>query len=297
MQKTNFPCRALVADDCSADGTQEIIREYAREYPSIIKSFLSDRNIGITGPEESYAWSVIRQYSTAKYLAFLEGDDYWTDPHKLQKQADYLDAHPECSMCFHNVRVVTEGAGMEGELWHAGSMKAAYSFDELLAGNFIQTPSVMFRNGLVTELPSWFSQMPMGDWPLWLLLARHGSIGYLEDVMAVYRRHDGGVWSSRKDLENLERFTVAKGMLLRHLAKGHPREREFFAGWHDESLVWMVRKGEYRQASYHAKRLLARRIAGRERGWGYLLGIICRGELPWLWRFASWLRTRARNER
>ena len=106
MQKTNFPFQVIVHDDASTDGTAEIIAEYARKYPDIINPVLQTENQWSQGVSiaRDYIWPKIN----SEYVAICEGDDYWTDPHKLQKQVDFLDSHPDFSVCFHPVRVTWE---------------------------------------------------------------------------------------------------------------------------------------------------------------------------------------------
>jgi len=129
-----------------------------------------------------------------KYIALCEGDDYWTDQNKLQKQVDSLDEHPECAICFHNVTVSYDDR-RESHLFNGKEMKKIIGLRDLLAANIIATCSVMFRNNLFKEFPSWYYELPMGDWPLHILNAEHGDIICLNDVMGVYRINKDGIWS------------------------------------------------------------------------------------------------------
>ena len=99
MQKVNFPMEFILAEDCSTDGTRRICQEYAEKYPNLIHLIISDTNVG-GKKNECRAMTAAR----GKYIAFCEGDDYWTDPLKLQKQVDFLESHPEYSACFHRFR-------------------------------------------------------------------------------------------------------------------------------------------------------------------------------------------------
>src|SRR5215813_14592957 len=105
-QKTDFSYRLIIGDDCSTDSTQSIIRNYAEQYPEQIQTLLSSQHYGIEHPDR-IGIQVLR-LNTAEYVALLDGDDYWTDPNKLQKQVDFLRHHQECSFCFHNAEMFFE---------------------------------------------------------------------------------------------------------------------------------------------------------------------------------------------
>ena len=207
MQQTNFLWRALVADDCSTDGTQAIIQEYAEKYPNIIIPFLSPKNIGITPPVECHAWTIVRKNSTAKYLAYLEGDDYWTDPLKLQKQADLLDSDSGIALCFHDVtRVDADGNPLEAvPPWFP--QRSAYDVADLLEfGCFIVTLSAMFRRDFLFlgNNRDWVRKARAGDWMLFLVLAEQGSLRRMDGVWGAYRIHAGGVFRGLNDRRQLE---------------------------------------------------------------------------------------------
>jgi glycosyltransferase involved in cell wall biosynthesis len=205
MQETGFDYEILVGEDDSSDGTREICIEYAQRYPDRIRLFLNDRkNVIYINGRPTGRWNVINLLMSAKgkYIALIDGDDYWTSPHKLQKQADFLDDNPDCSMCFHDVQIVSE----EGNLISVESPRGKrrrYFLKDLLKGNFIHTCSVMYRRGLFKEFPDWFYKTPLADWPLHILNAEHGDIGYISEVMGAYRIHCAGIHSSRGELEKV----------------------------------------------------------------------------------------------
>lgn len=190
MQKTSFPFEVLVHDDASTDGTADIIREYAQKYPDIIKPIFQSEN----------QWSKgISIYNThicpkicGKYVAVCDGDDFWTDPHKLQKQVRFLDRHPEYSICFHPVSVLYDDGRVE--LSHT-KRPTDLSLNNLLTGNFIPNLSVMYRwhpkgHQVEQEIPK---NIYPSDWFMHLLHAKYGKIGFLPDVMGCYRRNSGGI--------------------------------------------------------------------------------------------------------
>lgn len=196
-QQTNFPFEVIVHDDASTDGTTEVVKDYAARYPHIIRPVLQDENQWRKG--KTLSKTFIYPLIQGEYVAFCEGDDYWTDPLKLQKQVDALDARPDASVCFHPVTVHWEdGSEPDSEF---PSKKYRFYKDELelsdlLKRNFIQTNTVMYR---------WrFQEEPLdlipdgilpGDWFLHLLHAQKGKILFLPDNMGVYRRHKQGLWN------------------------------------------------------------------------------------------------------
>lgn len=214
-QKTDFEFEVLLHDDASTDGTTEIVREYAARYPEVIRPMYETENQYAKGVPfvRDKMWPLVR----GEYVAVCEGDDYWTDEHKLQKQVDWLDAHPDSNLCFHPVRVVFDDGSERETVFpdFKGSEKGFdVSFDSLLRRNFIQTNSVVYRwqlKGREDEVPSGIAP---GDWFIHLLHAEHGTIGFLPDVMACYNRHPGGIWWGSQNRSDA--FFIRMG--LRHLA-------------------------------------------------------------------------------
>ena len=131
----------------------------------------------------------------------LEGDDYWTDPLKLQKQVEFLQARPECTVCFHNAEMVYEDHSQEPRNFCPSGQKEISGLEDILKKDFIATCSVMYRRGVVPQLPEWFHLAPTGDWPLLLLHAEKGKIGYIDEVMGVRRVHSTGAWCSLTRIE------------------------------------------------------------------------------------------------
>ncbi|MBQ2622468.1 MAG: glycosyltransferase [Thermoguttaceae bacterium] len=196
MQKTNFPFEVLIHDDASTDGTADIIREYEAKYPDIIKPIYQTENQFSKGISISKTFIFPRIQS--EYMAMCEGDDYWTDPLKLQKQVDFLDAHPDYSICFHPVSVHWELSNRQhGDDIYPTPRKRFYkttlTVNDIIKRNFIQTNSVVYRWSPET-VDIFPNGILPGDWFLHLIHARHGKIGFLNDVMGVYRRHDNGIW-------------------------------------------------------------------------------------------------------
>lgn len=204
MQETNFEYEILISEDCSTDRTREIVVAFQKEHPDKVRLLLSEKNIRSNE-------IVVRGIRAARgqYIAMLDGDDYWTSPYKLQKQADFLDSHPECALCFHNARIYHESSGQEGGNWTPAGQKPFSTLEDIWMGNFIATCSTMFRSGLIGDIPGWYDEFfPITDWPLHILNAEHGKIGFIDELMGVYRYHSGGLYSpfseSQKQQETLK---------------------------------------------------------------------------------------------
>lgn len=193
-QKTDFPFEALIGDDASTDGTTEIVREYQNKYPDIIKPVLRKENIGPAQNAHDLYSRV-----TAPYVALCEGDDYWTDPLKLQKQADFLDAHPDFSLCFHPVVVCYDNNAPTKEIFPKKERlyKNTPIFQELLKDNFIPTNSVLYRWRFHQDsLDLCPKNIQPADWFMHLMHAQIGKIGFLPDIMSVYRSHQNSMWNN-----------------------------------------------------------------------------------------------------
>ena len=196
-QETNFPFEIVVGDDASTDGAPDIIQFYAKKYPDKIRAYLHPKNLGPRVPREFAGRNnvlFLLKACRGEYVALCEGDDYWTDPRKLQKQADFLDAHPDFAICHHDVRVIYEDGSPE-HFFNEPSQKSTSTIDDLLTSRwFMATASIMYRNYFLTqEFADWHAKAAAGDWALVLQLAARGNIGYLPDNMGVYRKHRGGL--------------------------------------------------------------------------------------------------------
>ncbi len=187
MQKTSFPFEALVYDDASTDGTADIVREYAEKYPNIIKPIFQDENQFSRGVDvaKTFIWPKIQ----GKYVAICDGDDYWTDERKLQKQADYLDSNPECAICFHRVSMFYQDASRPDII--VPKKPGPTTLVQMIYKHKIPNVAVMYRWRKDMQIPA--DIMPI-DWYVHLLHAQHGNAGFIPDVMARYRRQSCGVW-------------------------------------------------------------------------------------------------------
>jgi len=195
-QECNFNYELIVANDCSPDLTDEIINEIIRNNPkgNLIKYVNRSQNIGM---QLNYIDAY--QNCKGKYIATCEGDDYWTDPLKLQKQVDFLEGNPEYAISFHKVDVLQDGIIKEDTI--TAKVPETTTIKDLARGNYIHTCSVVYRNNLFAELPEYFKESPVGDYFLHLLNARFGMIKCFEETMGVYRVYGTSVWSSKTQNE------------------------------------------------------------------------------------------------
>jgi glycosyltransferase involved in cell wall biosynthesis len=204
-QRVNFNYEIVVAEDCSTDSTRDILMDFHRRYPGRIVPLLRQRNLGVMHNFEEALHACRGQY-----LAFLEGDDYWICEDKLQRQVDFLDTHPGFAICCHPVRFLEDHAPAKADEIRT-LPPGSYALDDLLKGNFIMTCSTVLRRDLIpSPLPPWFSEMKLGDWPLFAMVAQHGKIELMDPVMAVYRVHSASTWSS---LPSTSRLREAARML------------------------------------------------------------------------------------
>lgn len=196
MQQTNFPFVIIIGEDESTDGTREICIDYANKHPDKINLFLRSRKdvIYINGnPTGRYNFIENLKASKGKYIAICEGDDYWTDPLKLQKQVDFLEANLDYNICFHKVQIYNQEENKFNEDSITREVPEITNIEDLARGNFIHTPSVLLRNNFT--IPKWYLKTTQGDWALYMLQIKDKKIKKLNDIMAVYRVHDEGVWA------------------------------------------------------------------------------------------------------
>lgn len=213
-QKTTFPVELLVGDDCSTDGTREIVAEYARLHPDRIRAFLHPKNLGFFG---KFNFLSVYDAARAPYAIILEGDDYWTSPDKLQRQADYLDRHPACSACFHDCHV-QDGPELDTRrLYLSAEVKRDLELPDIIGEMFPHTTSILFRRGIFGPFPPWFRDLELTDLSLCSLLASKGTFGYLPDQpMSVYRTA-GGSWTSTSLVARTHRELKAFRTIGAHL--------------------------------------------------------------------------------
>ena len=211
-QRTTFPFEIIIGEDCSTDRTREIVRELQRMHPDRIKLLLQQANVGCSANLAS-----IRAEYRGRYVAFLEGDDYWTDPSKLQRQVDFMETHPACMVCHHRIEAVDDATGAVAYEFPEPEYRRTADWKDLLRVNFIQTCSTVYRREALIAITPALKRLKMLDWVTALFAARRGSIGYIDRGMAVYRLHGASMWQARpyeeRFLHTIESFNALEAAL------------------------------------------------------------------------------------
>lgn len=198
MQETTFPVEIIIRDDASTDGTSEIVKSYAERHPEIIRPIFLKENQFSKGKK---AFPETFAFVRGKYIALCEGDDFWTNPLKLQKQVFFLEQNLDYSLVFHNAEILnTRGSKTVRHLMHASLEKHIFNTEDILRQWFIPTASIVFRKYPDFKLPEWFYNSISGDIPLQLLLSLKGLFRYINEPMSVYRLHPSGLSLSHDGL-------------------------------------------------------------------------------------------------
>jgi glycosyltransferase involved in cell wall biosynthesis len=207
-QRAPFELEIVIADDCSTDGTREVLAAYRDRHPDLIRLLLPEENLGPT--------EIFRR-ATAElrggYVAWLDGDDYWTDPEKLVRQVEALQAQPGWAGCFHDATVRQVDGGAPDRPYVSDELRGPLGFADLLRSNPVPSLSVMARGELVRNLPRWTWGGLWSDWLSLLAIAQHGDFGYLPEQMGVYRVHSAGISSGLSRAEQLEEDLYLYGLL------------------------------------------------------------------------------------
>ena len=191
MQKTNFTYEILIGEDCSTDQTKQIVEEYVEKYPNLIRMITSEQNVGARLNSQR-----LIEASKGKYIAECEGDDYWIDPYKLQKQVDYMESNEDCTFCFHNANIIKANKKIEQQSKSMllsqrkdrfGEEKENFSAGELAVLGFIPTASFFYPRRLMVSPPEWYFTAIVGDNSIKLLTTSHGYAHYIDEIMSVYR--------------------------------------------------------------------------------------------------------------
>lgn len=225
MQQVNFEYEIVIGEDCSTDNTRDIVINYQRKYPDKIRALLPETNLGM---QKNLVQTL--KACQGKYIALCEGDDYWIDPLKLKKQVDFLEANPEYSLVFCNVKVIYQSKTHKSHLGYSDQAKPAEnghlqiikhpkqttSLNDLVYGNYIHTPGVLFRNWtLIDGIPNYIEKVSIGDWPLHLYSAKQGNLFYMNEVLTAYRVHDKGSWSNKSRFQQLKLYILQYPPLLK----------------------------------------------------------------------------------
>jgi glycosyltransferase involved in cell wall biosynthesis len=211
MQKTKFPFEIVIGEDHSTDRTVEIARRYAQTHPQLIALYERERNVG---GNRNFILALER--CRGRYVALLDGDDFWCSADKLQRQFDFLEAHPQCAACFHAATVMHEDTPERDWICRPSVIKEQYTLRDLLRQYQFQTAAAMLRASAIPVIPSWYYSIKIGDRTLFALLAQCGTLKYFDEVMSVYRVHAAGVWSGQDRIGQLRDRLAAFEALQRH---------------------------------------------------------------------------------
>lgn len=239
-QKTNFQFEVIISDDCSTDSTRNIIKEYAKKYPDIIKPIFNERNLGAMD-------NLIETLSLVKseYVALCDGDDYWTDEYKLQKQVDFLDAHKDYTICFHKTKIFFENSESEDVLWPI-NFKQDSDLNDLLKENVIPANSVVYRwiyRNNVKLKDVFPKDIVPGDYYIHLMHAAKGKIRYIDEQMSDYRRHDKGMWWLTVTPDGKDEFNIKYGKKLLNFYNEVEKQLNLDAkvfSYHKKDLIYNI---------------------------------------------------------
>jgi len=219
MQKTDFNFEVLIHDDASTDRTAAIIKEYESKYPEIIKPIYQTENQYSRGIKINATYNYPR--AQGQYIALCDGDDYWTDALKLQKQTDYMVAHSACSMCFHAIKMVNNDRTPMGKLTKPFNATCSVPTKYFIrgGGGIFSSSSVFFPKKCMDNPPEFYLISPINDVPLALNLAIQGTVYYIDEVMAAYRQQVEGSWTNR--------MAASQEYLIEHETKMIKMRNEF----------------------------------------------------------------------
>lgn len=222
-QETTFPFEVLVYDDASQDETPNIIKEYSEKYPDVFKVTLYEENnfkkgLGFLGLREGF------REARGQYIAYCEGDDYWCDNHKLQKQVDFLEAHPEFWTCVHETKIRNDYYKDQDGMFFTNfpvnlfldrARQNVYTLADTFTGNIFHVSSMVFRR-MDFQWPSWICSVKAMDMVCFMLMAEKGDVYFMRDVMSVYRSRTNSITSTPTgDFKNAVTFYDASVRILR----------------------------------------------------------------------------------
>lgn len=282
MQKADFRFEAIVHDDASTDNTAAIIREYAEKYPDIIKPIYETENQ--YSKHDGSLTRIMNAHTRGKYIAMCEGDDYWTDPYKIQKQVDFLESHPDYVMCSSRFDKYWQESGVLEEDPDKDFEGADYDLQNLIGGKWLtQTLTVMYRRSAL-DLKHYARYGMSLDMILFYELLKHGKGYCFPEVMGVYRYHEGGVWSevsqnhrrltefkARLAIYRVEQNEMAARFILYQFAKAMSR-MWMLQQWRLMMNVWGILKKHYGRG-FVAKLMFDKLVLNKNVEWKKISGI------------------------
>ena len=223
MQETDFPFEVLINDDCSTDSTANIIRDYEKKYPNIIKPIYQKENRYSKGIIISSTFNIPR--AKGKYIAFCEGDDYWTDKNKLQIQTDEMKKYPNIDLSFHYASELIDNKIGKTIAKHSHK-NDIFSTSEVIVGGgvFMPTASLIIKKSAVENLPDWFyTDAPISDLIYQIFGSLNGAL-YINKNMSIYRKGDSGSWSqmnrsTEKKISHRKKMNIVFNNMISSLPK------------------------------------------------------------------------------
>lgn len=239
-QKTNFRFEVLIHDDASTDGTADIIREYEAKYPELICAVYQTENQHSKGVPISRTF--LEPLAKGAYIAWCEGDDFWCDPCKLQKQFDYMEAHPECNICASRAVFADHDTG-RCTIRPKQAMDRVYTIEEtiMLGGLFFATATFFMRRHIYIDLPECFRTRYFGDLQLLIYGSEGGGCYAMQDVMTVYNNKRKGSYTERtwKDVE-------FRNTINEHALQMFERINQYYDYKYDDAIQNRIRHYQYR---------------------------------------------------
>lgn len=255
-QQTDFVFELVIGNDASSDRTGELCRQWQQLFPEQIVLIDRTENLGlIQNFMQTYA------HCRGKYVAICEGDDYWISKHKLQRQVNFLDTHPDYACCFHRVINYYEDRGTKS--LSNGGQKQDSNILDLARSNYISNVSACFRRNLFGPLPEWFAQVSTYDYALHLLNAQYGRMYYMKRPMAVYRQHGDAIWSEAGMDKKLAIALTVRELLMKHFKSQRQDVYHCLQQAHTNICLNLIRhyrrNGQSTEADLVCQRLLAQR--------------------------------------
>ena len=283
MQDCKYPYEIVIHDDCSTDKTAQLIKEYEKKYPTLIRAMYQSVNQYSQGVAINDTFSYPR--AQGKYIAYCEGDDYWIDPKKLEKQAEYMEAHPECSLCFHSVKDVRPDKSLIDIYQPFENSQIVSMMDLALSFRTYTFASFMYRTDYILNPPDFYTKCPVGDVPLLWLMSSKGNVYFFKEVMGCYRKGVSGSWDQKlwsgDFLPKLEEHMAA----MKHMLKEFNRysdgkyEEQVKIAEDGRDFELAMAKQDFKQVCDKKYRIFFRQLPQKAR-----IGALIGCYLPWLFR-------------
>lgn len=265
MQKTDFPIELIIGEDCSTDSTRKIVVEYAEKHPDIIRPLLPESNLGMMKN-----FNKTMEAAKGKYIALCEGDDYWTDPLKLQKQVEFLEENEEYGMIHTNYAYFFEKTKKRVDTVNKKTVPTGNVLNEIFSGRLgIKTATVCYRRSIVNKyFPKEYYKLniPIGDWPLWLVLAKNSKIGYIDEITTVYRTGQFSYVNVHShNFEVLEKRYIDEKRMYDFMCNLYPDDLiKDDWGWNNYKYISLlnaaIKKNNFNKASEYSQILISRNV-------------------------------------